>query len=86
MYVPTLQYIHIYCISTLQGSIYQHLKNVGALNEVLTRKYTRQILQGISYLHDHNIVHRNIKGEDVCTCTCAVPSTYSGTTVTYYPL
>lgn len=47
------------------GSIYQHLKNVGALNEVLTRKYTKQILQGVAYLHEHNIVHRDVKGANI---------------------
>ena len=53
------------CIFLPQGSIYQHLRNIGALNEILARKYTRQILEGAAYLHDNRIVHRDIKGANI---------------------
>jgi len=46
-----------------QASVHDHIKQHGALNESLTRKYTRQILEGVSFLHAALIVHRDIKGE-----------------------
>ena len=49
----------------MQGSIYQHLRDTGALNEILTRKYTKQILEGLTYLHENRIVHRDIKGANI---------------------
>ena len=32
------------------------------LNELNVRLYTRELLFAINHLHDHNIVHRDIKG------------------------
>ena len=49
-----------YCC--VQGSIYQLLRETGALSENLTRKYCRQLLEGVVYLHDSKVVHRDIKG------------------------
>lgn len=47
-----------------QGSIKDQLKSYGALTENVTRRYTRQILEGVSYLHSNMIVHRDIKGTE----------------------
>ncbi|XP_030053824.1 mitogen-activated protein kinase kinase kinase 3 isoform X1 [Microcaecilia unicolor] len=47
------------------GSIKDQLKAYGALTENVTRRYTRQILQGVSYLHSNMIVHRDIKGANI---------------------
>ncbi|XP_017290055.1 mitogen-activated protein kinase kinase kinase 2 isoform X2 [Kryptolebias marmoratus] len=47
------------------GSIKDQLKSYGALTENVTRRYTRQILEGVSYLHSNMIVHRDIKGANI---------------------
>lgn len=43
------------------GSLQNKLK-IGPLNEADTRHYTNQILEGLTYLHQKNIIHRDLKG------------------------
>ncbi|NXM18884.1 M3K19 kinase, partial [Ploceus nigricollis] len=47
------------------GSISSILNRFGPLPEVVLCKYTKQILQGVAYLHDNCVVHRDIKGNNV---------------------
>ncbi|NXO72399.1 M3K19 kinase, partial [Phainopepla nitens] len=47
------------------GSISSILNRFGPLPEVVLRKYTEQILQGVAYLHANGVVHRDIKGSNV---------------------
>ncbi|NWI84761.1 M3K19 kinase, partial [Pitta sordida] len=47
------------------GSISSIISRFGPLPEVVLCKYTKQILQGVAYLHDNCVVHRDIKGNNV---------------------
>ncbi|XP_010007609.1 PREDICTED: mitogen-activated protein kinase kinase kinase 19 [Nestor notabilis] len=47
------------------GSISSIIHRFGPLPEIVLCKYTKQILQGVAYLHDNRVVHRDIKGNNV---------------------
>ncbi|XP_062621332.1 uncharacterized protein LOC134282921 [Saccostrea cucullata] len=47
------------------GSIASILARFGALDEAVFRRYTKQILEGVSYLHQNDVIHRDIKGGNV---------------------
>lgn len=47
------------------GSLKKVLDKFDFLDEKLIKKYIKQILLGLEYLHDHQIVHNNLKLSNV---------------------
>ncbi|KAK6506838.1 ATP binding [Arthrobotrys musiformis] len=47
------------------GSVAAMLSQYGPLPEPLVRNFVRQILTGLNYLHNKDIIHRDIKGANV---------------------
>ena len=47
------------------GSIAELVAKFGKLDESVIRKYTREVLEGLIYLHDRGIIHRDIKGQNI---------------------
>eukprot|EP00960_Hanusia_phi_P044258 756543-Hanusia_phi.AAC.1 len=47
------------------GSVAELVSRFGKLDESVIRKYTREVLEGLTYLHDKGIIHRDIKGQNI---------------------
>lgn len=57
--------LHIYLELVSGGSIYKLYQEFKKFEEPVIRRYTRQILQGLQYLHSMKTVHRDIKGANI---------------------
>ncbi|KAG5176824.1 kinase-like domain-containing protein, partial [Tribonema minus] len=55
------------------GSLEAVLRTFGAITVSVVRRYTLQILEGISYLHSCGVVHRDLKAANVLIDTCGTP-------------
>ena len=65
----TSEFLAIFMEYVPGRSIFNRLREYGAMSEDVVRKNTRQVLEGLEYLHTHRIVHRDIKGANVLVDT-----------------
>lgn len=59
------QYLNIFLEYVPGGSIATMLKQYNTFQEPLIKNFVRQILAGLSYLHNRDIIHRDIKGANI---------------------
>jgi serine/threonine protein kinase len=63
----TRTHLHIILEFMENGSLSSIIKQCGVLNEELAAVYIAQVLQGLAYLHEQGVVHRDIKGANILT-------------------
>ena len=49
------------------GSLHNICKKFGKFPETLVGVYVAQVLEGLVYLHDQGVIHRDIKGANILT-------------------
>jgi len=55
-------YFHIFLELCIGGSLQKMIDDYNCLNEILIKKYIKQILEGLEYLHANNVIHQgNVK-------------------------
>lgn len=55
------------------GALTRLFKNNATVSEPTTSKYTRQLLEGLAYLHARNVIHCDIKCANILKTRCATP-------------
>jgi len=55
----------IFCEYLPGGSIAQAIRQFGPFDEEAVANHTRQILEGLKYLHENRVSHRDLKGDNI---------------------
>uniref|UniRef100_A0AAV1TXG9 cGMP-dependent protein kinase n=1 Tax=Peronospora matthiolae TaxID=2874970 RepID=A0AAV1TXG9_9STRA len=56
----------------VQHSLMEEVTQARRLNEMVARKYMRDLLTGLQYLHFHKVIHRDIKPENILVSSDSV--------------
>jgi len=63
--LETLTRVYIVCEYATSGELFQKIIRDGKFSESTAKMYYSQILSGVQHLHENNIIHRDIKAENV---------------------
>ncbi|KAG5646502.1 hypothetical protein DXG03_003267 [Asterophora parasitica] len=66
-FVKTREYLYIILEFCENGSLHNISKRFGKFPESLVAVYISQVLEGLVYLHDQGVIHRDIKGANILT-------------------
>ncbi|KAG2060707.1 hypothetical protein BDR06DRAFT_948085 [Suillus hirtellus] len=66
-FVKTREYLYIILEFCENGSLHNICKRFGKFPENLVAVYICQVLEGLVYLHDQGVIHRDIKGANILT-------------------
>ncbi|RUS20588.1 hypothetical protein BC937DRAFT_94880 [Endogone sp. FLAS-F59071] len=66
-YIKTPDHLNIVLEYCENGSLNSILRRFGQFPESLVAVYITQVLEGLRYLHDQGVVHRDIKGANILT-------------------
>lgn len=66
-YVKTKEFLYIILEYVENGSLANIVKKFGKFPESLVCVYITQVLEGLVYLHEQGVVHRDIKGANILT-------------------
>ena len=66
-FVKTVENLYIILEYCENGSLHSICKNFGKFPENLVSLYTAQVLQGLLFLHEQGVIHRDIKGANILT-------------------
>lgn len=58
---------YMLCRFCENGSLHNIIKRFGKFPENLVAVYISQVLEGLVYLHDQGVIHRDIKGANILT-------------------